>query len=137
MSQVARQERGFFLFHLFGIISGTFQYLLTCYVLFRVVPIFTSSDVRECFEQQIYYRSTSRRFLLQRTASVIIKWDSLKQSRYYKLKEVLKGGTTFVKKWGNNYKIMQYKKQMRETVESNRFWQFAPLFSQQFIPRNS
>ena len=33
--------------------------------------------------------------------------------------QVLKSGTTFFKKWGNNYKVMQYRRQMRETGESN------------------
>ena len=62
MSLVANQEGGFSLFHLFGIVSGTFQAFLACYGLFRVFPFFASKDVTECFDQQIYYKSTSCRF---------------------------------------------------------------------------
>ena len=32
---------------------------------------------------------------------------------------------------------MQYRRQMRETGESNSYWQLAPLFTQHFTPRNS
>ena len=136
MSLVAQQEGGFSLFHLFEIISGTLQPLLACYGLFRVVSFFISNDVTECFSLQIYYKSTSYRFYY-RIASVTIKWDSLKQGRHYKLGQVLKSGTRFFKKWGNNYKVMQYRRQMRETGESSRFQQLTPLFTQHFTPRNS
>ena len=59
MSLVAYQEGGFSLFHMFAIVSGMLQPLLVCYGLFRVVPFFTSNDVTECFDLQIYYKSTS------------------------------------------------------------------------------
>ena len=42
MSLVDHQEGVFSLFHLFGVVSGTFQPLLACYDLFRVFPFFTS-----------------------------------------------------------------------------------------------
>ena len=51
-------------------------------------------------------------------------WDRC----YYKAGQLL---------WGNNYKIMQYRRQIRETVEGNRFWQLTPLFNQHFSPKNS
>ena len=62
MSLVAHQEGGFSLFHLFGVVSGTFQPLLPCYDLFHAVSFFKGNGVTECFELQIYYESTSCRF---------------------------------------------------------------------------
>ena len=50
MSLVAHQEGGISLFHLFGIVSATFQPLLAYYGLFRIVPFFTSNNVTECFD---------------------------------------------------------------------------------------
>ena len=45
---------------LFGVVSGTFQPLLASHGLFGVVPFFTSNEVRECFDLQIYYESTGK-----------------------------------------------------------------------------
>ena len=58
MLLVAHQEGGFSLFHLFGVVSGTFRPLVASYGLFRDVPFFTSNDVTDCFDLQIYYEST-------------------------------------------------------------------------------
>ena len=33
-----------------------------------------------------------------------MKWDILKQGRYYKVEQVLQSGATFVTKWVNYYK---------------------------------
>ena len=33
-----------------------------------------------------------------------MKWDSFKQCRYYKVRQVLQSGATFVTKWGYYYK---------------------------------
>ena len=62
MSLVTHQKGDFSLFHLFGVVSGTFQLRLACYDLFRVVPFFTSNDVIECFDLEIYYESASYGF---------------------------------------------------------------------------
>ena len=59
MSLVARKEGAFSLFHLSGVVSGTFQPFPACYGLFWVIPLFTSDDVTECFNLQIYYKSAS------------------------------------------------------------------------------
>ena len=59
MSLVAHQEGGFSLFHMLAIVSSMLQPLLACHGLFRVVPFFTSNDVTEYFDLQIYYKSTS------------------------------------------------------------------------------
>ena len=54
MSLVAHQERGFSLFHLFGVVFGTFQPFLASHGLFRAVA---SNDITEYFDTQIYYKS--------------------------------------------------------------------------------
>ena len=36
---------------------------------------------------------------------------------YYKVGLILPSGTIFVTKWGSNYKVMQYRRQMKETGE--------------------
>ena len=46
------------LFHLFRAVPGTFQPLLACYGLFRVVPFFTSNGATGFFDLQLYYEST-------------------------------------------------------------------------------
>ena len=72
-----------------------------------------------------------------------MKWDILKQGRYYKVGQVLQSGTTFVSKWETITKIVHYRWQMREIGEGNRFLQLTPIFTldllsnRHFIPRNS
>ena len=46
--------------HLFGVASGTFYPVQTCYGLLLVVPLFTREEVTKCLDLQIYYKSTSR-----------------------------------------------------------------------------
>ena len=45
--------------HLFGVASGTFYPVQTCYGLLLVVPLFTREEVTKCLDLQIYYKSTS------------------------------------------------------------------------------
>ena len=60
-SLVVRKGKGFSLFRLlFGVVSGLFHLVRTCYDLFRFVPLFTSDNVTECCDLQIYYNSTSK-----------------------------------------------------------------------------
>ena len=54
MSLLVHQEGDFSLFYLFGVVSGTFQSFLASYDLFRVVRFFTSNEVTECFDLQVY-----------------------------------------------------------------------------------
>ena len=62
MSLVAHKEGGFSLLSLlFGVVSGSFKPVLALYGLFRIVPLFRSDDVTECFDLQIYYKTTSCR----------------------------------------------------------------------------
>ena len=144
---VPQKEGGFSLFRLFGVVSSLFQPVIACHGLFRFVSHFTSNDVAKCFDLQIFYKSTSCRFYYKGRASVIINWDSLDilQSRasvitkwdsflYYKVGQVvlqsragLPSRATFVIKWGSYYKMtVLCRRQMRETRESNRFWQPTP-----------
>ena len=60
-------QGGFSLFHLpFGVVSSTFQPVVACYGLLRVVPLFTSDGVAEC------------KFTLNQVhVDFITKWDKL------------------------------------------------------------
>ena len=55
MSLFACQEEGFSLFHLFGVVSSMFQPLLASSDLFRIVQIFISNNVTECFDNLLLY----------------------------------------------------------------------------------
>ena len=129
---VTHKEGGFSLFCLlFGVVSGLFQPVLACYSLLQVVPRFTRDDVTECFDLQIYYKSTSWR--------CCYKVGQL----YYKVEQLLQSGTVFISNWGRYYKTgqllpqsrsgitrcgnyYQYRRQMRETGKSNIFLQSTP-----------
>ena len=67
-----------------------------------------------------------------------MKWDSLKQGRYYKVGQVLQSGATFVTKWDNYYKGSAVR-QMRQRGEGNIFWQLTPDLpsDRHFTPMNS
>ena len=43
--------------------------------------------------------------------------------------QVLQRGTTFIIKWGNYYKVVQYRRKMKEKGKDNRFWQPIPWFT--------
>ena len=143
MSLVAHTEGGFSLFHLLGVVSGTFQTLLACYGLFWAVPLFTSHKVTICFDLQIYYKSTLCRFyykgvqalLWSGTASSsagIIKWG-----RYYKAGQLLLQSGAFITK------VVQHRRQLWQSGNGNRFWQLTPivvpelLSDRHFTTRNS
>ena len=133
MSLVAHTEWGFSLFHLLGVVSSTFQTLLACYGLFQAVPLFTSHKVTVCFDLQIYFKSTSCRFyykgvqawLWSGTASSsagIIKWG-----RYYKAGQLLLQSGAIITK------VVQYRRQLRQTGEGNRFWQLTPILTPELL----
>ena len=67
-SLVAHKEEGFPLFHLFGVVSGTLQPFFSLLSYFRVVPSFTRST--------FFFPRFTVNQLLQRSVSVIIKWDN-------------------------------------------------------------
>ena len=80
MSLVAHQEKGFSLFHLFTVISGTFQPLLASYDFFPVVPFFTSNEVTECIDLQSYYESTREGNRFWQLTSLITQHFTLRNS---------------------------------------------------------
>ena len=65
MSLVAHKEGCFSLFHLFGVVSGTFQLAMTCSQLFRFLQAMVS--------QNILTGKFTINQLLQSSVSVIIK----------------------------------------------------------------
>ena len=87
--------------------------VLACYDLFRAAPLFTSEDMTECFGLQ-----------LQSGVTFFTRWYS-------------------ITKRGNYYKVIQYRRQVRETNAGNRFWKPTHWFTpglpgdKQHTPRNS
>ena len=133
MPLVAHTETGFSFFYLLGVVSGTFQTLLTCYGLFQWVPLLRSHKVTDCFDWKIYYKSTSCRFYykgvqallwseIASSSAGIIKW-----SRYYKAGQLLLQSGAIITK------VVQYRRQPRQTGESNRFWQFTPILNPELL----
>ena len=122
-------KEGFSLFQLFGVVSGMFQPRLNCYSLCWVVPFFTSNSVTECFEFQIYYKSTSFR-IYYKGVQRYFKMGQLKVG------EVLQSGAGIRKRGNLCYRMGQllqsswYRKQMRKTEEGNRFWQLRFCYNQ-------
>ena len=102
MSLFAYKE-GFSLFHLIGVASGTFQTFLACYGLFPVVPLFTSDEITNILTCNFTINQ-----LLKRSVRVFIKQDSFFE---------LQSRAIFTTKWGNNYNVVHYKRQMKETKE--------------------
>lgn len=78
------------------ICSACLELFLACsgllYGLFRVVLFFTSDNVTECFELQKLHADFIQR------------------------------GTIIANVWLNVWKLVEYRKQMRQTGEGNRFW---------------
>ena len=143
MSLLVHTEGGFSLFHLLWVVSGTFQTFLACYGLFRVIPLFTSHKVTECFDLQIYYKSTSCRFYYKGVQALL--WSGtasssagiIKCGRYYKAGQLLLQSRAIITK------VVQYRRQLRQTGEGNRFPQLTPILTPEllsdrhFTPRNS
>ena len=59
--------------------------------------------------------------LLQMSTSVIIKQDRFfelqSEAKWYYKGQVLQSRVIFITKWDNNYKVLQYREQMKETGE--------------------
>ena len=102
------------LFVVFSSLSSLFKLTMACYWLFHFLHATASQNV-------LTYKFTLNQ-LLQRSASVIIKQDSFfelqsKAKWYYKVRQVLQSRVIFITKWDNNYKVVQYREQMKETGE--------------------
>ena len=105
----------FSLFHLFGIISGTLQPLLACYILFRVVP-FLQATTSQNVLNQLHVD------FITKDCKCCYKKGQLKVGQVLQIGAgIPKRDNFFLKKRGNIYKVMQNRRQMRETGESNRF----------------
>ena len=94
--------------------SSLFKLAVACYWLLHFLQATASQNV-------LTYKFTLNQ-LLRRSASVIIKQDSFfelqsETQRYYKVGQVLESRAIFVTKWGNNYNVVQYRRQMKETAE--------------------
>ena len=101
MSSVAHKEGGFSLSRLlFGVVSVLFQSVLACYSFLWFVPLFTSDDVTECFDLQIYYKSTLCRFSYKLGQALL---QSVVAFLYYKLGKVVLQSSTVITKWDDFY----------------------------------
>lgn len=78
MSLVAYKGDFAFL-RLFGVNSGSVQSVLASYGFFRVEPFFKSDDFTECFDSQIYNKSTLCQSFLQNGSALM----------YYKVGQIL------------------------------------------------
>ena len=77
------------MFHLFGVVSGTFQPLLACLALFHFLEAAASQNVLAC---KIAMNQLHVDFITKRYYKV----EQLKVGRYYKLEQVLQRGITFI-----------------------------------------
>ena len=102
MSLLAYKE-GFSLFHLNGVAlarSRIFQLAMACSQSFHCLQAMKSQNILTC--------NFTTNQLLKRSVRVFIKQDSFFE---------LQRGAIFTTKWGNNYKVVQYRRQMKETKE--------------------
>ena len=85
MSLVAHQERGFSMFHLFGVVSGTFQPLLACLALFHFLEAAASQNVLACkiamnqLHVDFITKDCKRYYKVEQLKVGITNWN-----RYYK-----------------------------------------------------
>ena len=77
-----------------------FQLALACSLSFNCLQATKSQNIVTC--------NFNINQLLKRRVRVSIKQDSFFE---------LQSGATFTTKWGNNYKVVQYRRQMKETKE--------------------
>ena len=103
MSLLVYKEEGFSLFHLIGAASGTFQTFPAWYACSDSLHFLQATK-----SQNILTCNFTVNQLLKRSVRVFIKQDSFFE---------LQSGAIFATKWGNNYKVMQYRKQIKETKE--------------------
>ena len=73
---------------------------MTCFKPFHFLQAAKSQNVLTCkfTVNQLHVDFVTR------SASVVMKCDSFKQGRYYKMGQVLQNGATFFTKWGYYYK---------------------------------
>ena len=102
MSLLAYKE-GFSFFHLIGVASGMFQtsqLAMACPQSFHFLQATKLLNILTC--------NFTANQLLKRSVKVFIKQESFFE---------LQSGANFTTKWGNNYKVLHYRRQMKETKE--------------------
>ena len=96
-------------FVVFSSLSSLFKLTMACHFLQGT----TSQNV-------LTYKFTLNQ-LLQMSTSVIIKQDRFfelqSEAKWYYKGQVLQSRVIFITKWDNNYKVVQYREQMKETGE--------------------
>ena len=80
--------------------SRLFELAMACSLSFHCLQAAKSQNILTC--------NFTINQLLKRSVRVFIKQDSFFE---------LQSGTIFTTKWGNNYKVVQYRRQMKETKE--------------------
>ena len=97
------KEEGFSFFHLIRVAlarSRLFQLAMACSQSFHCLQATKSQNILTC--------NFTINQLLKRSVRVFIKQESFFE---------LQSGAIFTTKWGNNYKVVQYRRQMKETKE--------------------
>ena len=103
MSLLAYKEEGFHCFTWLELLlarSRLFQLAMACSQTFHCLQATKSQNILTC--------NFTINQLLKRSVRVFIKQDSFFE---------LQSGTIFTTKWGNNYKVVQYRRQIKETKE--------------------
>ena len=103
MSLLAYKEEGFSFFQLIGVASSmfqTFQLAMACPQSFHFLQATKSLNILAC--------NFTTNQLLKRSVRVFIKQESFFE---------LQSGAIFTTKWGNNYKVLHQRRQMKETNE--------------------
>ena len=103
MSLLVYKEEGFSLFHLIGAASGTFQTFPAWYA---------------CSDSLHFLQATKSQNILtcNFTVNQLLKRSENSLYKAGRLFWITKQGN-FTTKWGNNYKVVQYRRQMKETKE--------------------
>ena len=128
MSLLVYKEEGFSLFHLIGAASGTFQTFPAWYA---------------CSDSLHFLQATKSQNILtcKFTVNQLLKRSENSLYKAGQLFWITKQGN-FTTKWGNNYKVVQYRRQMKETKEidfGSLLLHSPPNFpgDRHFTPRNS
>ena len=114
----------FFTYLEFFLACSSFSYLVIGCP--NVAPIFTSNNITPCFYLQIYYESSSCRFYYK-DCKHHYKVGLLEVGQVLQIgASVTKGDNFYLERGGNNCKVMQSRRQMREMEqEGNRFRQLT------------
>ena len=129
------QEGGFLCstcLELFLARSSLFQLAMVCSASFHFLQVTAPQDFSTC------------NFTMNQLYVDFITKNCKRHYKVGQVGQVLQIGTGITKRDNFYLKVrqslqskMQYRRQMRETGEDNRFWQLIPLFTQHFTPKNT